>query len=77
MPGSVLITLAELDTRLKELEPYEDVEIIVICRSGNRSGRATKMLRDKGYTAFNMIGGMRAWNKMMNEMNLDTTGTIE
>ena len=35
--------------------------IVVICRSGNRSADATAMLRKLGYEAFNVAGGMGAW----------------
>jgi len=72
--GSVLIPLSDLETRLEELEPYTDKEIIVICRSGNRSGKATIMLREEGFKAINMVGGMRSWNKMIESTQIDTTG---
>jgi rhodanese-related sulfurtransferase len=40
--------------------------------SGYRSGRATDMLRELGFNAVNMAGGMRAWNKMMKSIKIDT-----
>jgi len=60
--GSTLIPVQELETRLAELEPYRDQELIVVCRSGNRSRRATKLLNSYGFKAINMLGGMKAWN---------------
>ena len=60
--GAKLIPVQELDSRLEELEPYRDQEIIVVCRSGNRSRRATKLLNSYGFNAINMLGGMKAWN---------------
>jgi rhodanese-related sulfurtransferase len=60
--GSKLIPVQELETRLTELEPYQDQEIIVVCRSGNRSRRATMLLNSYGFKAINMLGGMKAWN---------------
>ena len=77
VPGSVLIPLADLEVRLEELKPYEDREIIVICRSGNRSGRATTLLRENGFNAFNMTGGMREWNKMIKTTEIDTTKELK
>ena len=74
VPGSILITLSELEARLEELIPYKEREILVICRSGNRSGQATKVLRENGYNALNMVGGMRAWNKMIESIEIDSTG---
>ena len=60
--GSVLIPVQELSGRLGELAPHKKNTIVVICRSGNRSGWATSMLRSQGYPALNMVGGMIRWN---------------
>lgn len=35
--------------------------VIVVCRSGNRSGRATAVLRAAGLDAVNLAGGLLAW----------------
>jgi rhodanese-related sulfurtransferase len=35
--------------------------IVVVCRSGNRSARATKVLTKAGFDAVNLTGGMTAW----------------
>lgn len=35
--------------------------LVVVCRSGNRSARATKVLTKAGYDAVNLTGGMAAW----------------
>jgi|APFre7841882590_1041340.scaffolds.fasta_scaffold175288_2 rhodanese-related sulfurtransferase len=60
--GSVLIPVQELAERIGELAPHKKNTIIAICRSGNRSGWATSMLRSQGYPALNMVGGMIRWN---------------
>ncbi len=39
----------------------EDRNYFVYCRSGNRSGQAVKALKNKGYTAYNLDGGIMAW----------------
>jgi rhodanese-related sulfurtransferase len=52
----------ELKDRLNELK--KDEEIIVMCRSGNRSGIAAKMLLENGYKkALNLKGGINEWAK--------------
>jgi rhodanese-related sulfurtransferase len=61
--GSMLIPVQELEERLGELEPFRDKTILAICRSGNRSGRAAKLLNEKGFKALNVEGGMLKWNK--------------
>lgn len=61
IPGtSTLIPLGELQSRLTELDP--DQEIVVYCRSGNRSQQATQLLRAAGFTnVHNLTGGIRGW----------------
>ena len=40
-----------------------DTPIVLVCRSGNRSGKAARMLMDVGFQdVFNLGGGMLAWN---------------
>ncbi len=61
---AILIPVQELGSRIKELEPYKDKEIIVYCRSGNRSRAATKILLKNGFKAVNMTQGMQGWNRL-------------
>jgi len=58
-PNAVLIPLDELPSRLDELPKGQ--EIVVICRSGNRSAVATDILRQNGFNATSVAGGMNAW----------------
>lgn len=67
--GTVLIPLNELKKRLGELKEEKEKEIIVICRSGNRSGMATNILRSNGFNAINMVGGMLAYRAMEEKAN--------
>ena len=60
IPGAKLIPLGDLRTRLNELPKNQ--EILVICRSGNRSLSATRHLASAGYNAVNIRGGMNAWS---------------
>ncbi len=56
--GVINIPVQELENRLGELEEYKSNEIAVICRTGNRSGVATKILLQNGFKAKNVLGGM-------------------
>lgn len=59
-----LIPLGKLKERLGELEKYRDKPIVVVCRSGNRSGSACHLLGKQGFAqAFNLAGGVQAWQK--------------
>lgn len=60
--GGKLIPLATLPEHIAELEAYKDKELVLLCRSGNRSGTAKRYLEDLGFTgARNMTGGMLDW----------------
>jgi rhodanese-related sulfurtransferase len=60
--NSILITLDTLPDRVDELEQYRDREIILYCRSGNRSGQACMFLDLSGFAnVVNLKGGMLAW----------------
>ena len=62
--NSRLIPLGKLKERIGELEKYKDQSIVVVCRSGNRSGTACYLLGKQGFTqAYNLAGGMQAWQK--------------
>ena len=57
-----LIPVDELESRLNEIESYNDTEIIVYCRSGSRSLQASNLLVDNNFTKiYNMEGGITAW----------------
>lgn len=62
--GTVLVPLQALESSIKKLEKYKDKEVIVYCRSGNRSQNGTRIMLKHGFKAVNMLGGMRAWNKL-------------
>jgi rhodanese-related sulfurtransferase len=57
--GALHIPLEQLPARLDELDP--DADLNISCRTGGRSFRATTWLTENGYTAFNVAGGMGAW----------------
>ena len=58
--GAKLIPLGELRARMNELPKTQ--QILVVCRSGNRSMSATRQLTSAGFDAMNMTGGMIAWS---------------
>ena len=37
--------------------------VVLICRSGNRSELATMMFQARGFQAYNLEGGMEAWER--------------
>ena len=62
IPGATLVPLGQIPNRLEEIPT--DKTVIAVCRSGNRSGQATKFLRQQGFeNVHNMTGGMNAWSQ--------------
>jgi rhodanese-related sulfurtransferase len=65
--GGTLLPLGRvqmMDT--DEIEPWKDEEVIVYCRSGNRSGQASMILETAGFTNVkNLTGGMMAWQNSL------------
>ncbi|MGB1310539.1 MAG: rhodanese-like domain-containing protein [Leucothrix sp.] len=60
--GAKHIPLANLDTRLSELDKFKSDPIVVYCRTGNRSGGACKTLTNAGFQdVHNLEGGIMAW----------------
>ena len=57
--GSVHIPLMELPHRFEEVPV--DRTVIAVCQIGQRSELAANFLRERGYTAHNLEGGMARW----------------
>jgi rhodanese-related sulfurtransferase len=57
--GAVHIPLTELPNRAGELPV--DQQLLVVCKVGGRSAQATAFLREKGFEAINLAGGMIDW----------------
>ncbi len=48
----------------EEIDHLKDQELIVYCRSGNRSQQACMFLEQCGFTnTYNLAGGMNEWRK--------------
>ena len=62
IPNVKLIPLGTLPNRTNEIP--KDKFVVMTCHSGNRSGQATKFLRDNGLdNVHNMQGGISEWQK--------------
>lgn len=60
IPNVTHIPMDEISSRLSEIPT--DKEVVVTCRSGNRSGQVADFLRQQGYTNIhNMTGGILDW----------------
>ena len=60
IPDSTLVPLDELASRMGEMP--KDQEIVVVCRSGNRSAQGRDILLNAGFTQVtSMAGGLTQW----------------
>ena len=63
--GGTLIPLGKIQTmQVEELDDLKEQEIVLYCRSGNRSGQACLILDMLGFkNTKNLTGGMLAWQE--------------
>lgn len=64
--GGLLLPLGEIrvgETAL--IDHLKNEEVILYCRSGNRSGQAALLLESQGFAhTVNVVGGMLAWKEV-------------
>ena len=58
-PTAMLLPVGRV--RAREHELPRDRRVVVVCRSGGRSAAVTASLREAGFDAVNLAGGMCAW----------------
>ena len=61
--GGTLLPLGQVQAlQVDDIEDWKDKEVIIYCRSGNRSGQACNILEQAGFTnVSNLVGGMLDW----------------
>ncbi len=66
--GAVNIPVQEIEKRIGELNKYKKYTVIVYCKSGNRSRRASEILVKYGFkSVYNLKGGFIEWSKTIEE----------
>ena len=64
IPGAVHIPRGHLEMQAEQKLPDKNAEIVVYCRTGNRSTRVVEFLQDSGFEkVWNLTGGIRAWSQ--------------
>ena len=63
--GGTLLPLGQIQSmQIDDIEELKDQEVILYCRSGNRSGQAAMFLDAMGFKKTkNLVGGMLAWEE--------------
>ena len=59
---SLNIPLAKLKQRITELKKYKNKPLLVVCKLGQHSGEAAKIVQEAGYEeVFRLSGGVTEW----------------
>ena len=63
--GGLLLPLGKVQSmQVDDIEDLKDEEVIIYCRSGNRSGQACLILETMGFkNTKNLVGGMLNWRE--------------
>ena len=70
-PGAHHVPMMEIPARISEVPT--DVEVVVVCRSGGRSGQVVSYLMGNGWdNVRNLDGGMQSWSASGREMESDS-----
>jgi adenylyltransferase/sulfurtransferase len=62
IPGALLLPIGRLREELALIP--KDRPVVVHCKTGMRSGRAARLLRELGFEALSLRGGLVAWSRV-------------
>ena len=63
LANAINIPFDDFEGKISDLEGYKDQTIVLICNTGNKSGKAGQMLVDKGFTKiYNAEDGMEEYD---------------
>lgn len=60
-PFATHVPMDQLDRKLNRVAKTK--QVVVVCRSGNRSRTVCRQLASDGYDVRNLSGGLRAWDR--------------
>src|SRR5918999_5756653 len=71
VPGARTLSRAHFESRVEDVLPDKDAEVVVYCASGVRSAFAAKTLKDLGYSKVSsMAGGFTRWKDLGYDFDL-------
>ncbi len=65
LPNSILIPLADLPSRIHEVQPPENALVVVYCHHGIRSLSGAAILEQAGIPAVSLAGGIDLWSSLV------------
>ena len=57
----------KISNEIAKIAPEKNKKIILYCRSGNRAGKAMKVLASMGYTDLTNAGGLESAQELLND----------
>jgi glyoxylase-like metal-dependent hydrolase (beta-lactamase superfamily II) len=80
IPGSIHFDVygalkAKNPNAMKGIELPEGQPVVTVCAAGNSSAVAAGQLRDRGFEAYTLEGGMKAWSMAWNTAEVGVSGT--
>jgi rhodanese-related sulfurtransferase len=64
VPGARHVAMSQFDPENKSLAKAKDLPVVLICRSGQTTGKAAQRLVKAGFThVYTLAGGMAAWQQ--------------
>ncbi len=64
IPNARSITILELESKIEDLQPFKDKEIVTMCPGGGLSLAAVEILTEAGFTDVKSLkGGIGLWHK--------------
>lgn len=63
LPAAIRVPVDSLAQALDRLDSLKGRTFVVYCRSGRRSMNATAFLRERGFNALNLEGGILSWRE--------------
>jgi rhodanese-related sulfurtransferase len=64
IPNARSITILELESKIEDLQPFKDKEIVTLCPGGGLSLAAVEILTEAGFTDVKSLkGGIGLWRK--------------
>ena len=57
----------KISNEITKIAPDKNKKIILYCRSGNRAGKAMKVLASMGYTDLTNAGGLESAQELLND----------
>jgi rhodanese-related sulfurtransferase len=61
---ALFVNFFDSDFTVKAIQKLDkNKPVYLYCRSGNRSGKATNILKEKGFEVYNVLGGYNKWKQ--------------